>query len=152
MKGDLEKLVEKRKAQAIKRNIIEKVQKVAEEFGAYQALAGLEGYASGTKHARVFNREGLKVTFIEELHPGVFDRDDDWYSYEFKIDYKNRCVFEDYSRDTKRYIPGAWEKKLDRFYFKAIGKLVGDEKRKHDAEELKAKKDAENRLREDFGL
>lgn len=155
MGDNLEKLIAKRKEQAIKRDIAGKALVIAEKFSAYQRAADWLGYASDSEFSCVFCAKDLKITLTKRLYQNSYDRDLDWWSREYKIDYKGRCVFEEDhfdSRDVIRYRPGVWEKELDGLYFKAIGKLVGEEKRKREAEELRAKKEADKRLKEDFGL
>jgi len=111
MTRTLEEKIEERKKQASDRNIIGKISAVAEKFGAPVKLENDDAREEGYR----YERGSLKVTKLEVTAFGTHGfLGRNFVSTSVKYGGEERFYAED--KEIKMYIPGNWEKELNKLY------------------------------------
>ena len=108
---NLEKRIEERKQQARDRNIIGKAQAVAEKLGTFVQLENDDAREEGHR----YENESLKVTRLEiNAFPTHGFSGRNFVSTSVKYGGEERFYAE--NEEIKMYIPGNWERELNKLY------------------------------------
>lgn len=143
MVNNLDSKIEGRKKQAERKKIEEKADLVAKTLGKVRILEGNEeGYIS------CYQGNNLKIDsrfIIAHAHDG------DSLAFGTEVIYRGKGVYHSGGGTLYSYIPGSWERTLNRLYSEA--KPLAEEKETRKQEEIKAEqKKKENEVRSRWGL
>ena len=156
MTQNLEKLIERRKEQAAKKNLFSKAELVS-------VYLGQSNYATTTHFPdpriyddtvcnRLYDSDGLRIRYHKTR-----ERGGDFHGMESSsvtVEYREKEVFSGFGHGAggiSSYVPGVWEKKLDNLYA-AAKKLDSKSKGEQRADERKRKQKAIQEEKKKWGL